>query len=79
MPRGIRDLILQLKCPKLKNRKYGASSLRLYTNKGQRQDLHPDLSDCGLPKLLSGKESTCQCRRHGFNPWVGKIPWRRKW
>ena len=18
-------------------------------------------------------------RRHGFNPWVGKIPWRRKW
>ena len=27
----------------------------------------------------SGKESTCQCRRHGFDPWVGKIPWRRKW
>ena len=28
------------------------------------------------------KESTCQCRRsrrHGFNPWVGKIPWRRLW
>ena len=25
-----------------------------------------------------GKESACQCRRHGFNPWVGKIPWRRK-
>ena len=20
-----------------------------------------------------------QCRRSGFNPWVGKIPWRRKW
>ena len=20
-----------------------------------------------------------QCRRHGFNPWVGKTPWRRKW
>ena len=19
-----------------------------------------------------------QCRRHGFNPWVGRIPWRRK-
>ena len=30
----------------------------------------------------SGKEPTCQCRRQrrcGFNPWVGKIPWRRKW
>ena len=20
-----------------------------------------------------------QSRRHGFNPWVWKIPWRRKW
>ena len=19
------------------------------------------------------------CRRPGFNPWVGKIPWRRAW
>ena len=19
------------------------------------------------------------CRSHGFNPWIGKIPWRRKW
>ena len=28
---------------------------------------------------LSRKETTCQCRRHGFNPWVSKIPWRRKW
>ena len=25
------------------------------------------------------KESTCQCRRCRFNPWVGKIPWKRKW
>ena len=33
----------------------------------------------GLPRWLSGKESACQCRRLGFNPWVGKIPWRRKW
>ena len=28
---------------------------------------------------LSGKDSACQCRRHGFNSWVAKIPWRRKW
>ena len=33
----------------------------------------------GLPWWLSGKESACQCSRHGFDPWVGKIPWRRKW
>ena len=28
------------------------------------------------------KESTCQCRslrRHGLDPWVRKIPWRREW
>ena len=33
----------------------------------------------GLPRWLSGKESACQCRRHQFDPWVWKIPWRRKW
>ena len=33
----------------------------------------------GLPFWLNGKESTCQCRKHGSNPWVVKIPWRRKW
>jgi len=32
----------------------------------------------GLQRL-SGKESTCQYRRHGFDPWVQKTPWRRKW
>ena len=34
----------------------------------------------GLPRWHSGKESSCQCKRHGrhrFNPWVEKIPWRR--
>ena len=25
------------------------------------------------------KKSTRQCRRWGFNPWVGKVPWRSKW
>ena len=32
----------------------------------------------GLPWWLSGEEPTCQCRRCGFNPWVRKIPWRRR-
>ena len=32
-----------------------------------------------LPRWLGGKESTCQSRRPGFDPWVGKMPWRRKW
>ena len=28
----------------------------------------------------SGKEPACQCRRpkrYGFDPWAGKIPWKR--
>ena len=31
------------------------------------------------PWWLSGKEPACQCKRYGFNPWVGKIPLRRNW
>ena len=33
----------------------------------------------GFPGGSDGKEPAYQCRRCGFNPWVGKIPWRRKW
>ena len=36
----------------------------------------------GFPRRLSGKEPACQCRRlsrRTFDPWVGKIPWRRAW
>ena len=36
----------------------------------------------GFPGGASGKKPACQCRRHerqGFDPWVGKIPWRRAW
>ena len=44
--------------------------------------LRNTLSHTGLPMWLTGKESTCHCRRCkrcGFDPWVGKIPWRRRW
>ena len=33
-------------------------------------------------RWYSGKEPACQCRRHktlGFDPWVGKILWKKKW
>ena len=36
----------------------------------------------GLPRGMSGKEPVCQCRRHKrhrFDPWVVRIPWRREW
>ena len=32
----------------------------------------------GFPAGSEGKVSL-QCRRPGFDPWDGKIPWRRKW
>ena len=38
--------------------------------------------DKGFPGGASDKEPACQCRRlkrHHLDPWVGKIPWRRKW
>ena len=37
------------------------------------------LGKCGLPRQLGGKEFACQCRRHGFDPWVRKISLGRKW
>ena len=33
----------------------------------------------GASLVAQRKDSACQCRRHRFNPWVGKISWRRKW
>ena len=33
----------------------------------------------GLPRWHSGKESACQHGRCGFDPWIRKILWRRKW
>ena len=36
----------------------------------------------GFPAGTSGKEPNCQCRRHKrhrFDPWIRKIPWRRAW
>ena len=54
---------------------------------GQRS--HPSvLFECklplfpGFPECFGDKEPTCQCRRckrYGFDPRMGKIPWRRKW
>ena len=36
----------------------------------------------GLPRWFNSKEFACKCRDHRRcrnHPWVGKIPWRRKW
>ena len=44
--------------------------------------LHQLCSCKGSPGGTSGEEPACPYRRHtrcGFDPWVGKIPWRRTW
>ena len=40
------------------------------------------ISKLSVPGGAGGKEPAYQCRRHkrrGFDPWVGKIPWKRVW
>ena len=37
------------------------------------------VSPMDFPGGSDSKRVCLQCRRPGFNPWVGKIPWRRKW
>ena len=45
-------------------------------------NIGPHMGLMDFPGGDSGKESNCPCRRCKrceFNPWVGKIPWSRKW
>ena len=47
-----------------------------------QRDLERSAVILGLPWWRSGKDSSCQyrsCRTCRFDPWVGKILWRRKW
>ena len=42
----------------------------------------PHFIEGGFPTGASVEESAWQyrrCKRHRFDPWVGKISWRRKW
>ena len=48
------------------------------TNTLKNTTLRMFLHFLGLPWRLSSKDSTCQCRRCGFDSWVGMTPWRRK-
>ena len=33
----------------------------------------------GFPRWPSRWTTWLRCRRHGLNPWVGKIPWSKAW
>ena len=59
-------------------------------NQSLQLQSHPFITSCpfffqpygggnGLPCWLNRKRICLQCRRCGFDSWVGKIPWRRKW
>ena len=55
----------------------------MFEDYGELSATHPHTSTKFLLKWLpGGEEPTCQSRkgkRRGFDPWVGKIPWRRAW
>ena len=58
-----------------------------YISSSASNSLPPASTSCpkcceDLPLLLGcsgGKGPSCTCRRRRFDPWVGKIPWRREW
>ena len=43
------------------------------------QGSNPTTLHCWTAWWLRWERIILQCRRLRFNPWVGKIPWRRKW
>ena len=45
----------------------------------QATGLQPVRETRGFPGGSDGRGPACQCRRPRFNPWVGKMPWRRRW
>ena len=45
---------------------------------GKTRDLFKKIRDTKLPWWLRGSSVCLQCRRLGFDPWVGKIPWREE-
>ena len=50
--------------------------------KKQQLELDMEQRTESFPGGTSGKEPAYQCRRckrHRFDPWVGKIPWKMKW
>ena len=51
------------------------------TGEGYRIGNHTE-GELGFPGSARGKEPASQCRWHkrgGFDPWVGKIPWKKAW
>ena len=68
------ELRESIKSWKIQFRKWSGNFL------GRKKNL--DGNPITFPNGACDKESTCQCwrcKRCRFYPWVGRIPWRRKW
>ena len=60
----------------LPGKSHGQRSLVGYSPWGHQES---DITKQLLFLSFSGKESACHFRSHQFDPWVRKIPWRKKW
>ena len=61
---------------------WGASWLHRARGEDGKKDKKGGVVIWASPGGTSSKEPACQCRRRkkpGFDPWVGKMPWRRAW
>ena len=56
----------------LKLTHYKSTTLQLKKEKEKRYSVKGHI-------FTAAVSLTSQCRRPGLDPWVGKIPWRRKW
>ena len=75
---GSRNLKRMMEITKIHNQ----SALILHIwSLGHKQEmlLVEVLLEKGFPGSTGSEESACQFRRCRFDPWVRKIPWRRKW
>ena len=74
--------IVQLSHPYVTTRKTVALSRWTFVGRQWHTEKRQQRRMWGFTGSASGKESTCQCRRPRrcqLDPWVRKIPWRRKW
>ena len=71
--------IVQLSHPYMTTGKTMALTRRTFVDKVMSLLFIFCLGSSWLPWWLRQKSVCLQCRRPGFDPWVGKIPWRRKW
>ena len=60
---------------------YDFNSCNAYSKSSRNYQGMIFMCQVGFPGGSDSKKKKIhlQCRRPGFNPWVGKIPWRRAW